>query len=85
MKVEPPPMAKVMAKTVDMRIRVSFQYLMKAIMKAAMKVAIAVSVSPVFSEMPSWMRFVSAVILVVISPAPNKSKKAIFCRSIAAR
>ena len=67
-----------MANTVDDKIRVSFQYLMNPIMKAVKKVARAVSVSAIFSEMPSWTKLVSAVIRVVISPAPSLSKKPMF-------
>ena len=65
-------------QTVDDRIKVNFQYLTKPITKAVMKVAIAVNVRPTFSDMPSCTKLVSAVMRVVISPAPNLSKKAMF-------
>ncbi len=54
-------------------------------MNAVTNVANAVTVSPIFSDMPSWIKFVSAVILVVTSPAPSLSKKAMFWRKMAAR
>ena len=68
------PMVRTIATTVLDRIRVSFQYLMKPTTKAETKVASAVKVSPTFSLIPSWIKFVSAVIRVVISPAPSLSK-----------
>jgi hypothetical protein len=85
MNLEPPPIIVQIVKMVDVRMRVKRQYLTKPITKAVMNVAIAVKVRPIFSLIPSWMRLVSAVIRVVISPAPSLSKKAIFCRNTAAR
>jgi hypothetical protein len=79
------PNVTTMATTVEHRISVSFQYLMKPITTAATKVAMAVKVNPTFSEIPSWTRLVSAVMRVVISPAPSSSKKAIFCLRMAAK
>ena len=74
MKLEPPAIMATIEKTVEDKISVSFQYLMKAIMKAVTKVATAESVSAIFSDSPSCTRLVSAVIRVVISPAPSLSK-----------
>ena len=67
-----------MANMVDDKINVNFQYFIKPITNAVMNVARAVRVRAIFSEIPSCTRFVSAVIRVVISPAPNLSKKAMF-------
>lgn len=78
MKVDPVPIIRVIAITVENRMSVSFHDLIKPMTKAVKKVAKAVTVRPIFSEIPSWMRLVSAVILVVISPAPSLSKKAMF-------
>ena len=76
--LDPPPITLARANTVEERISVSFQYLINPMTKAVIKVASAVRVSAIFSERPSWTRLVSAVILVVISPAPSLSKKAMF-------
>ena len=48
--------------------------------KAETNMATAESVRPTFSEMPSWIRLVSAVMRVVTSPAPSLSKKPMFWR-----
>ena len=78
MNVDPDAMVAAMANTVDERISVSFQFLTKAITKAVINVANAVNVRAIFSEIPSCTRFVSAVMRVVISPAPSLSKNAMF-------
>jgi hypothetical protein len=69
-----------MAKTVEKRIRVSFQYVTKAMIKAEIKVEKPARVRPTFSEIPSWITFVSAVMRVVTVPAPRLSKKPMFWR-----
>ena len=83
--VDPEPMTRRIANTVDDKINVNFQYCIKPMTNAVMKVATAVSVRAIFSDIPSWTKLVSDVIRVVISPAPSLSKKAIFCRRMAAR
>lgn len=46
--------------------------------KPEKKVAMAWTVMDTLSEMPSWIRFTSWEIRFVTSPAPRRSKKAIF-------
>src|SRR6266550_3955197 len=69
-------MLRITAITVEVRIRVSFQDCEKATQYAAISVNMAVIALPTLVEMPSRMRFVSAVIWFVISPLPRVSKKA---------
>jgi hypothetical protein len=48
--------------------------------KAAKNIVNPVIVNPTFSDIPSWTRFKSVVIQLIISPVPKVSKKAIFWR-----
>ena len=77
-KIEPIPKVAEMAITVDVKISVSFQYTTKPITKAVMNVDMLCSVRATFCDIPSCIRFVSPVILVVISPAPSLSKNPMF-------
>ena len=62
------------ATTVEVRTKVSFQNLANETANAEINVDPEVRASPNFSLMPSWIKKVSAVILVVTSPAPRWSK-----------
>src|ERR1700722_20457503 len=69
----------------DNNMRAMRQLLTKLTMKAVPKFAHEYKVRESLPVRASWIRFVSAVILVVISPAPRTSKNAMFWRRMAAR